>query len=454
MRKLTLTLAIALPLLCSNGAHADMNTELNQFFGKLGFEGNVSNPHVWQNQLAGYASGGSLYMRTTTRTIQLMSLQVPSLNAGCGGIDAYLGAFSMINGEQLTRFVKSIMSNASGYFFDLALQTMVPQMKNAKDFLQKLASDINSMNMSSCQAAQGIIGGLVPRAEETSKKVCQDIAGESNMFSDWAASRQGCTTGGEHDKVVSKAKGSDVDRVLKSKNLVWEALLKNPLFTDNTLREFAMSLSGTIIFDDKGNIKDLVSLTTNDDLIKALLNGGSAKVYVCDTHSLCLNPSQKTLSIDAKQALMGQVSAVLATIMQQAIADIPLGTKEKGFVASTSVPVLRYLIDSTSLGVSNAVVHDLGGYIAHDILLQYINELLQQVTTMIATKNYPEPAMQPLRERLAEATTKLGLMQSRIQVNQNALVVVDRQMNYQRQQLSGKLLTTYAGLNRPVGAAR
>ncbi|OKL75617.1 conjugative transfer pilus assembly protein TraH [Klebsiella pneumoniae MGH 59] len=29
------------------------------------------------------------------------------------------------------------MSNAAGYFFDLALQTTVPEIKTAKDFLQK-----------------------------------------------------------------------------------------------------------------------------------------------------------------------------------------------------------------------------------------------------------------------------------------------------------------------------
>ncbi len=87
-------------------------------------------------------------------------MTLPDINAGCGGIDAYLGSFSFINSEQLQRFVKQIMSNAAGYFFDLALQTTVPEIKTAKDFLQKMASDINSMNLSSCQAAQGIIGGL------------------------------------------------------------------------------------------------------------------------------------------------------------------------------------------------------------------------------------------------------------------------------------------------------
>ncbi|WP_264757336.1 conjugal transfer protein TraH [Klebsiella pneumoniae] len=50
------------------------------------------------------------------KTIQLVSMTLPDINAGCGGIDAYLGSFSYINSEQLQRFAKQIMSNAAGTF--------------------------------------------------------------------------------------------------------------------------------------------------------------------------------------------------------------------------------------------------------------------------------------------------------------------------------------------------
>ncbi|WP_414651038.1 conjugal transfer protein TraH, partial [Enterobacter hormaechei] len=142
-------------LVCSTTVSADVNSDMNTFFNKLGFDSNTSQPQVWQGQAAGYATGGSLYARTQVKTVQLISMTLPDINAGCGGIDAYLGSFSFINSDQLQRFAKQIMSNAAGYFFDLALQTTVPEIKTAKDFLQKMASDINSMNLSSCQAAQG-----------------------------------------------------------------------------------------------------------------------------------------------------------------------------------------------------------------------------------------------------------------------------------------------------------
>ncbi|EPC4028288.1 conjugal transfer pilus assembly protein TraH [Aeromonas salmonicida] len=446
-------LSIFSMLFVTHLANADVNGDLNSFFGKLGFETNTTMPHAWQGQAAGYASGGSLYMRTAVKQVQLVSMQVPSLNAGCGGIDAYLGAFSHITGDQLQRFVKQIMGNAAGYFFDLALQTTVPEMKQAKDFLQKLASDVNSMNMSSCQAAQGIVGGLWPKTSVSQQKICQDIAGENNLFSDWAASRQGCTLGGQYGSVTDKAGPKMKDQVLKNKNLMWDSLSKNTLFNSNReLKEFAMSLTGTLIFDAAGNIKPLVALTTNEDIIKAMMNGGTANIYACDTTTLCLNPTIKPVTISAASSMNGQVKKLLTSIQNKAISDTPLTEQEKGFISSTSVPVLKYLVDPQSLGVANTLLYQLADYIGYDILMQYLQELIQQARIMLGSSNYPEPAVEQLHNSLNQASQNIAVLQSRVQINQSALMVVDRQMSYMRQQLSSRLLERYQSNYRFGGA--
>ncbi|EPC1566223.1 conjugal transfer pilus assembly protein TraH [Escherichia coli] len=270
-------------------ASADVNSDMNQFFNKLGFASNTTQPGVWQGQAAGYAYGGSLYARTQVKNIQLISMTLPDINAGCGGIDAYLGSFSFINGDQLQRFVKQIMSNAAGYFFDLALQATVPEIKTAKDFLQKMASDINSMNLSSCQVAQGIVGGLFPQTQVSQQKVCQDIAGESNIFADWAASRQGCTVGGQSSSVRDKASDKDKERVLKNINIIWDSLSKNRMLDGNKeLKEFIMTLTGTLIFGEDSEITPLPARTTDRDILRAIMEGGTAKVYHCNDSDKCL----------------------------------------------------------------------------------------------------------------------------------------------------------------------
>lgn len=426
-------------------ASADVNGDMNNFFNKLGFASNTSQPQVWQGQAAGYASGGSLYARTQVKTIQLVSMTLPDINAGCGGIDAYLGSFSFINSEQLQRFGKQIMSNAAGYFFDLALQTTVPEIKTAKDFLQKMASDINSMNLSSCQAAQGIVGGLFPRTQVAQQKVCQDIAGESNIFADWAASRQGCSVGGQMDKVQDKASDKDKERVMKNINIMWNALSKNRLFDDNKeLKEFVMTLTGTLIFGENSEITPLPARTTDQDLIKAMMEGGTAKIYHCNDSDKCLKVvADATVTIAANKALKNQISTLLSSIQNKAVADEKLTEQEKGFISSTTIPVFKYLVDPQMLGVSNTLLYQLTDYIGYDILLQYIQELIQQARTMVATGNYPQSTMDMILENLNQASVQIAAFQSRVQVQQDALLVVDRQMSYMRQQVSARMMTRY-----------
>ncbi|TMR11400.1 alpha/beta fold hydrolase [Escherichia coli] len=327
-------------------ASADVNSDMNQFFNKLGFASNTTQPGVWQGQAAGYAYGGSLYARTQVKNVQLISMTLPDINAGCGGIDAYLGSFSFINGEQLQRFVKQIMSNAAGYFFDLALQTTVPEIKTAKDFLQKMASDINSMNLSSCQAAQGIIGGLFPRTQVSQQKVCQDIAGESNIFADWAASRQGCTVGGKSDSVRDKASDKDKERVTKNINIMWNALSKNRMFDGNKeLKEFVMTLTGSLVFGPNGEITPLSARTTDRSIIRAMMEGGTAKIYHCNDSDKCLKVVADTpVTISRDNALKSQITKLLASIQNKAVSDTPLDDKEKGFISSTTIPVFKYLV--------------------------------------------------------------------------------------------------------------
>lgn len=441
-KKMLLSAAVA--LFVSTPAMADVQGDLNGYFGSLGFDGNVTKAQAWQGQAAGYVTGGSIYLRSPVKQVQLISMQVPSLNAGCGGIDAYLGAFSSISGEEIQRFVKQIMSNAAGYAFDLALQTMVPELKQAKDFLQKLASDINSANMSSCQAAQGIIGGLWPVSQVSNTKICQDIAGDSNIFSDWAASRQGCTVGGQGDNVTNRAGDDKKDQVLKNKNLIWDALGRNHLFDGNRqLKELVMSVVGSIIFNNTGQVTILTPLVDNRDIVNVLMRGGTAKIYGCDEPNLCLAPTVSDVNVSSDVALVTQVRNLMISIDSKLGADTGLTDKEKGFINTTSVPVLKYLTNSHSMGMSPTYLIQVADFIAQDMMIQYLQELVKQASQSLAGKNFPEQAAGELRNNVLSATSLLAQMKLQSTADQNALDGIDRNMQYLQQQVSTIISTSY-----------
>lgn len=145
----------------------------------------------------------------------------------------------------------------------------------------------------------------------------------------------------------------------------------------------------------------------------------------------------------ARNALKSQITKLLASIQNKAVSDTPLDDKEKGFISSTTIPVFKYLVDPQMLGVSNSMIYQLTDYIGYDILLQYIQELIQQARAMVATGNYDEAVIEHINDNMNDATRQIAAFQSQVQVQQDALLVVDRQMSYMRQQLSARMLSRY-----------
>lgn len=117
-----------------------------------------------------------------------------------------------------------------------------------------------------------------------------------------------------------------------------------------------------------------------------MMEGGTAKIYHCNDSDKCLKVVADTpVTISRDNALKSQITKLLASIQNKAVSDTPLDDKEKGFISSTTIPVFKYLVDPQMLGVSNSMIYQLTDYIGYDILLQYIQELIQQARAMVAT---------------------------------------------------------------------
>lgn len=434
---------IALLCLCSLSSplKADVNSDLNDFFNKLGGGSNVTSGGAWQGQSAGYLTGGSLFVRVPVRNIQLISVTLPDVKAGCGGIDAYLGAFSYINSDQIKAIAKQILSNAVGYAFDLALETTMPQVKSVKDYLQRIAQDMNSLNVSTCQAAQGIVGGLAPKSQATSEFVCNSIAQNHSVFADWAASRQGCGAGGEMDKVFNKASDEEKKRIPRNKNLTWSAFTKISQFVSNDreLKELMMAIVGTVIYDNKGNLTILPAIGASDSLINTLLYGGETEIYRCDEVAQCLKPAKAKLNIAANRAMVEQVRTTLTGIHDKVVKDAPLTEKEKAFINSTRVPIQRFIVDSAMLNMDVSFITNQSEYIALDITLAYIDGLIDTVEMAGAGSLNSEEENKQFQNNLASVRTKLGQRLNKIQIKQNSFLEADNQLRGLRKQLSNSV---------------
>jgi len=154
LKKITATLVItALLTAPSISLPGDLNTEMQSMFNSLGTLGNVSSPGAFRGQAMNLYTGGSLFMREPSKNYALVRAQLPSLKAGCGGIDLFGGSFSFINKAQFVALLQNIGANAVGYAFKLALQSISPDIDKLLTELQDQINKINTMNINSCEAA-------------------------------------------------------------------------------------------------------------------------------------------------------------------------------------------------------------------------------------------------------------------------------------------------------------
>jgi conjugative transfer pilus assembly protein TraH len=347
MKRLLVVCVFAfLPCLVSAG----VNSDLANFFSGVGMKGKTSNPAVYESQAGGHVTGGSLFMRDRIKNLKIVNIDTPSYSAGCGGINAYFGSFSFVGADQIVEFGKSLMSNAAGYGFQLALNTTVPQISETMSSLRDLVTKVNNFNMNSCETAQALVGGLAPKTKRVQEEVCKDLASGSGQFKDWAAGRQQCASQDQMRDKMQQAKGSAgySTQVIYNVNVIWDNLKHIGLVSeDRELAEAYMSLSGTIVSKGDGtsdDIRFLGPLMTNEDALSAMLHGGKLNLYRCDEASQCLNPSIQEVTINENSALSEAVRQKLDSIITKVQTDTELSTGEKDLIGRTSIPIYKFII--------------------------------------------------------------------------------------------------------------
>lgn len=137
-------LAISLPARAGIAEGMDMMwTQTNPSFGAA--NGNYG------GQLGGFS------MRSPVRNFQIIAYDAPRFAAGCGGIDASFGSFSMISLENMRNIMRGIMSNAGGYTAKLVLDNLCTRCQGIMSGLHDLTSKINSASKNTCQIGSHLV---------------------------------------------------------------------------------------------------------------------------------------------------------------------------------------------------------------------------------------------------------------------------------------------------------
>lgn len=369
------------PLLIGSNSYAGIGSDLEGFFNSLVAVTNSTFPGVYHDQSGGYYNGGGLSLRNQAKNTQIATVQLPNFKAGCGGIDMFTGGFSYISSAELVNVLKSIGSSAVSYGFMLAMKTFAPAVQSVMAELQDMASKINQANINSCETAATLLGGVWPKSDLTSRHICTSMGSSSGMFKDWASARQGCGAGSSQTGVMArKGSAEGYKNILAEEfNIAWEVIKRNNyLFSDRELAELCMTISGTIIARKEGEDRKIITLPSkadNNDLIKALFEGGSVAAYGCDERGKCLRVQNRNYSITSS-GLAKRVRETLKAITKKAIDDNPLDQKEIAFIGKIHLPIYKMINVLSAFKRTEFDLRDFTDITCVDLIHQYITEII------------------------------------------------------------------------------
>jgi conjugative transfer pilus assembly protein TraH len=378
---------------------ANIEGDMQDFFNRHGMAANITSPGHFEDQTAGYYSGGGISVRSQPRNTQLMTLQMPTFKAGCGGIDLWAGGLSFINADELRQMLKGITTSALNYAFMLGLQKVSPVLYNTMNELNAMAQKINAMNINSCEMGATLLGGAWPKSDQASQHLCKAMGTESGLFKDWAKAKHECGKDGAQKYLRSEHFGDKYKDMLSGEfNLAWRALQKYKFLTeDPDLAELFMTLTGTLIMREEPDPanpakKALVperklSLADNSDVLRGLIEGGSTPIYRCEdrAETKCLKPVQANTNIPSQLALLAKVKKILGDLSTKIQTDDPITPAEKDFLNACRLPVYKMLNISVAHigGKSPLNVEQYSELITADIVASYITEVIELVEESI-----------------------------------------------------------------------
>jgi len=412
---LWLTLLAATNLVVVEAAQADVNGQLGSFFSSLGGSANVTGPVAYNGQQGGYYSGGNLWVRfPAQQTYSLGSLQMPSVKAGCGGIDIFTGSFSFINTDQIVAAMKAAANGALAFVFDLAINAISSQIGSSIEKVMQKLQQFTQHSLNACQAGEQAAAGLAGMVGARDSHFCQTIGNSQGIFSDWAASAQGCGTGGSQTSTLS----SNADKTIPSGpyNYTWSMLTQKYPSFDTAFKQYLMSLVGTVIYqpgtsDTQGPTYKFLG-QGDPALITALLDGGSsAQVFTCDNTDQCLNPTQSTLTVASASALKTRVYNLLIDIAGRIQGNQQLTSEEIGLLGATTIPLYKIMVVNAAAsfgGMNTADLSELAEITSVDLLETVVQQFYKMVTDGQSSFQNADPmTLKQWQDQLREVTHTL-----------------------------------------------
>ena len=147
-----------------------------------------TSPGSFEDQTRGYVTAGGMSGRIDVHNDYLMSLTLPKVKAGCGGIDMFLGGMSFLDPDYLVEKLESILQAAPAVAFQYLLETLDEKMGNIISKMEAATNYLNSIQVNDCRLANRMV--QIAKGDDNMSGIIEEMTGYKSVKEGYAKSYQ------------------------------------------------------------------------------------------------------------------------------------------------------------------------------------------------------------------------------------------------------------------------
>ncbi|WP_404339775.1 conjugal transfer protein TraH [Sphingomonas sp. MMS12-HWE2-04] len=343
-----------------------------------------SSPGSFEDQTRGYLTAGGMSGRIDVHGDYLMSMTLPKVRAGCGGIDMFLGGMSFLDPEYLVQKLESILQAAPAVAFQYLLETLDEKMGNIISKMEAATNYLNSIQVNDCRLANRMV--QIAKGDDNMSGVIEEMTGYRSV-------KQGFSKSYQQSRERIEANNNNPTEDLK------DALENCPAEVTDIFKTGSL-LSNAATRIGAGNWAAVMRARVGDVYMRW---DPADKVPIFTAIPRCARQDTEsaqdfltgrvqarrlafpTTDADCAPDGTGRGALVLARERMQAIATKirgrqALSTYERQFVANVrTMPVYRLLEWGVRQGVVDSVIGDTDELVALSLAYQMLNDLTRTI---------------------------------------------------------------------------
>jgi conjugative transfer pilus assembly protein TraH len=385
-----------------------------------------SGPETYQTQQRGFYSLGTYSARWQMSNDPIAAVNLPSIEAGCGGIDAFGGSIALMSPEMLTQKLQNVLQAAPAVALDMAIKTLSKDSSDSMKSIEAIANRLNGLQFNDCALAKKAVTMMVDpenfgdHAEEMWAEIDSGYQASKGNTDSYTENKQNieanngtpATTPAEHlEGCPAEFKaifggGSLVGNAAAQMGLAPYADKLRGMIGDVEITFGATNLP-TFKFTAPCGENDSIS---TDDIVEDKIYARSAKATGNETCALSPDVNLRTYAGDMMVSIVDKIKTP----------GTPLTAAETAFINKTEIPIFSMLTDAVAVGQEATTIGTSEGIIAYNIAWNVMSDMHQQLSFMlnkakeIGGNTTPAPGLTCNVDLILPAMQELPKLQERL----------------------------------------